>query len=313
MDELITTTLTNEHGVRVTTMNYGATWISWQKPTANGLQDLILTSKPTDYIGDSSHHGHSIGPTAGRIPLTFTLAGQTVQVPDTGDGYNMHGGPHGFDTVVWDVEASDQVVHYHHVFDATGFPGRLDVTITYQLTAADAVVITYAATSEAPTLFNPTSHVYFNLDPTANNVAAHQLLIPAAQRIATAANKFPQAQNLPVANTGYDLRAMTSLAQVFDALADIPERGLDDIYLLDRLDPAATLQCGDTQVTISTDRNALVAYTANNWDDSLPLLGKTSGDHIGVALEPQFDPRDLAAFTLMPGDTAQYQTTYQLH
>lgn len=154
--------------------------------------------------------------------------------------------------------------------------------------------------------------MYFNLGDT-NNANDHQLQINAQQRIATAANKFPEAQNLPVANTGYDLRQLTPLASVFDALKDIPERGLDDIYLLDTTQPAATLQCGDTQVTLSTDRNALVAYTANNWDDALSLIGKTSGDHIGVALEPQYDPRDLAAYTLIPGDTAKYQTIYKLH
>jgi aldose 1-epimerase len=191
-------------------------------------------------------------------------------------------------------------------------PGTLSVTIQYRLTDDDAVVITYTATSTAPTLLNPTSHVYFNLGTT-NNVDNHQLQINAHQRIATAANKFPTAENLNLANTGYDLRQLTPLTSVFDALKNIPERGLDDIYLLDATQPAATLQCGDTKISISTDRNALVAYTANNWDDALSLIGKTSGDHIGVALEPQYDPRDLAAYTLMPGDTAEYQTTYQLH
>ncbi|KRL52057.1 hypothetical protein [Lacticaseibacillus manihotivorans] len=307
-----TTTLTNTHGVSITTMTQGATWINWQKPTVHSRQDLILTSEPQVYLNDSSHHGHSIGPTGGRIPLTFQLAGQTVQVPDTGDGYNMHGGPDGFDTVAWDVSVGTDTVIYTHQFPAMVQPGTLSVTIQYRLTDDDAVVITYTATSTAPTLFNPTSHVYFNLGDT-NNANDHQLQINAQQRIATAANKFPEAQNLPVANTGYDLRQLTPLASVFDALKDIPERGLDDIYLLDTTQPAATLQCGDTQVTLSTDRNALVAYTANNWDDALSLIGKTSGDHIGVALEPQYDPRDLAAYTLIPGDTAKYQTIYKLH
>ena len=307
-----TSTLTNRHGVSITTMTQGATWINWQKPSPHGRQDLILTSEPQVYLNDSSHHGHSIGPTGGRIPLRFQLAGQTVQVPDTGDGYNMHGGPNGFDTMNWAVSVGSDTITYTHEFPAMIQPGTLSVTIQYRLTDDNAVVITYTATSTAPTLFNPTSHVYFNLSDT-NNVDDHQLQINAQQRIATAANKFPETQNLPVANTGYDLRQLTPLASVFDALKDIPERGLDDIYLLDTTQPAALLQCGDTRITISTDRNALVAYTANNWDDALSLIGKTSGDHIGVALEPQSDPRDLAAYTLMPRDTAEYQTTYQLH
>lgn len=307
-----TTTLTNRHGVSITTMTQGATWINWQKPTAHGRQDLILTSEPQVYLNDSSHHGHSIGPTGGRIPLTFQLAGQTVHVPDTGDGYNMHGGPDGFDTVNWEAIVGSDTVTYMHQFPAMIQAGTLSVAIQYRLTDDNAVVITYSATSTAPTLFNPTSHVYFNLSNT-NDVADHQLQINAHQRIATAANKFPKAQNLSVVNTGYDLQELTPLASVFNALKDIPERGLDDIYLLDTTQPAAILQGDDTRITISTDRNALVAYTANNWDDVLSLIGKTSGDHIGVALEPQSDPRDLVAYTLMPGDTARYQTTYQLH
>ncbi|WP_407895627.1 hypothetical protein [Lacticaseibacillus sp. N501-2] len=307
-----TTTLTNQHGVSITTMTQGATWINWQKPSPHGRQDLILTSEPQVYLNDSSHHGHSIGPTGGRIPLTFQLAGQTVHVPDTGDGYNMHGGPNGFDTVNWEVIVGSDTVTYTHQFPAMIQPGTLSVTIQYRLTDDDAVVITYTATSTAPTLFNPTSHVYFNLGTT-NNVDDHQLQINAHQRIATAANKFPEVQNLRVVNTGYDFQQLTPLTSIFDALKNIPERGLDDIYLLDDPRLAATLQCDDTKISISTDRNALVAYTANNWDDALSLIGKTSGDHIGIALEPQYDPRDLAGFTLMPCDTAQYQTIYQLH
>lgn len=307
-----TTKLTNAHGVTIETMTQGATWINWQKPTTNGLQNLILTSDPEVYVNDSSHHGHSIGPTGGRVPLTFELAGQKVELPDTGDGYNMHGGPDGFDTVDWDVLVGTDAVTYTHQFPAMIKPGILSVAIQYQLTDDNAVIITYTATSTMPTLFNPTSHVYFNLGDT-NNVAEHQLQINAHQRIATAANKFPLPQNLNVADTGYDLRKPTPLTSVFDALKDIPERGLDDLYLLDTTKPAAILQCGDTHITISTDRNALVAYTANNWDDSLSLIGKTSGDHIGVALEPQCDPRQLQQYTLMPGNTVHYQTTYQLH
>lgn len=306
-----TTTLTNHHGVTITTMTQGATWINWQKPTALDKQNLILTSDPAVYHHDSSHHGHSIGPTGGRVPLTFQLAGQTVQLPDTGDGYNMHGGPDGFDTVDWEVVVGSDTVTYTHDFPTMIKPGILSVTIQYQLTADDAVIITYTGISDTPTLFNPTSHVYFNLGKT-NNVADHQLQINAHQRIATATNKFPEAQNLPVANTGYDLRAMTPLATVFDALQSIPERGLDDIYLLDNTQPAAILRNDTTQIAIATDRNALVAYTANNWDDHLALIGKTSGDHIGVALEPQYDPRELDAYTLVPGIAATYQTTYQL-
>lgn len=305
------TQLTNNHGVTITTMTQGATWIAWQKPTSSGPEDLILTSDPAVYAHDSSHHGHSIGPTAGRVPLTIDLAGQVVHLPDTGDGYNMHGGPKGFDTVDWEVDATVDTVTYTHSFAAMTAPGRLAVAIQYHLTQTNAVVIAYTATSDTPTLFNPTSHVYFNLGET-NNVADHWLQLNAHQRIATAANKFPQARNLPVTDTGYDFQQSTKLATSFEALKNIPEHGLDDIYLLDANDPAATLRCADTQITISCDRNALVAYTANNWDDSLALIGKTSGDHIGIALEPQFDPRDLAAYTLMPGQTVQYVTTYQL-
>ena len=100
------------------------------------------------------------------------------------DGANhLHGGSSGFADKVWDArpfvnEAGEQAVEMSYLSPdgEEGYPGTLSISVTYTLTADNALRIDYRATTDAPTVLNPTSHVYFNLNGTSARGIGSQVL-----------------------------------------------------------------------------------------------------------------------------------------
>jgi aldose 1-epimerase len=136
-------TLTNPHGVEVRAMTYGGIIVSLKTPDRSGnLGDIVLGYDDLDhYVADSPYFGAIIGRYGNRIAKGhFTLDGETYTLAVNNGQNALHGGLKGFDKVVWGAHAvhSDSTVSV--VFDYTsadgeeGYPGRLNVQVTYTLT-----------------------------------------------------------------------------------------------------------------------------------------------------------------------------------
>ena len=215
-------TLTNANRLRVRAIEYGAILQSIEAPDRDGeLADITLGYDTLDgYLGNSPYFGAVVGRYANRIAGgRFSIDG-TLSTLATNNGANhLHGGDRGFDKVLWRGEALDltQVTFTYRSEDGEeGYPGALDVTVTYRLTDDDELVIDYQAVAEAPTPVNLTQHTYFNL-AVSGDVLGHEVHINADRYTPVDATLIPTGELATVADTPFDFRMPTAIGARIDA------------------------------------------------------------------------------------------------
>ena len=142
--------------------NYGGRIVAlWMPDRRGSFEDIVLGyDNINKYINNEGERylGAVVGRCANRISnATFTLNDVEYQLPKNDGENTLHGGLVGADKMVWDVvSANDSVIKMHALFEdgLDGFPGNLDVTMSYTLTNDNQLQIRYAATTDAPTLCN---------------------------------------------------------------------------------------------------------------------------------------------------------------
>jgi aldose 1-epimerase len=207
--------LRNTHGLEACITNYGGRLVSLLVPDKNKqLQDVVLGyGSIADYLASSGNYGALIGRYGNRIKDgRFTLDGKEYQLPQNNNGHCLHGGPNGFHTRVWDgekIDAQTLKLHYVSKNGEEGFPGKLDVTVTYKLTDENALDIQYEATTDKPTVVNLTNHSYFNISGRlGSSVIDHYIYINADKFAAVDSTLIP-IDLVPVDSTPMDLRMLT--------------------------------------------------------------------------------------------------------
>lgn len=305
-------TLSNGRGISARILTYGATLQSLLAPGCDGTPaDVVLGYDDlASYVDRPNYFGVTVGRYANRIAGgRFSLDGTPYQLP-TNDGRNsLHGGGHGFDKVVWTVASVEngppaRVVLTHTSPDGdAGYPGTLDVSVTYALDDLGALAITFDATTDKPTIVNLTNHAIFNLaGEGAPGGALDQLLtIPAQAFTPVGPDLIPTGELRPVAGTPFDFRAPRRLAQGIRDGRDEQlrfGRGYDHNFALDKgvtdaPELAARLEdpASGRVLELLTTEPGVQVYTGNFLDGAQP--GK--GGHLyrmgdGVALEAQKFP-----------------------
>lgn len=161
--------LTNDAGMEVCVTNFGGRIVSVMVPDRDGnFKDVVLGHDSiADYVNIDGNFGALIGRYGNRINQgRFTLDGVTYQLPQNNFGHCLHGGPKGFHNSVWNanqLDARNLELTLHSADGYAGFPGNLDVRVTYTLGDDNSLKISYAATTDKPTVVNLTNHSYFNL------------------------------------------------------------------------------------------------------------------------------------------------------
>lgn len=161
--------LTNKNGMEVCATNYGGRIVSVMVPDKNGdFRDVVLGHDSiADYVNIDGNFGALIGRYGNRINKgMFTLDGVEYKLPQNNYGHCLHGGPVGFHHSVWNAEQPNDttlVLTLKSPDGDAGFPGNLDVKVTYTLTSDNALHLDYTATTDKPTVVNLTNHSYFNL------------------------------------------------------------------------------------------------------------------------------------------------------
>ena len=210
-------TLTNPSGASVSVLTYGAILNRVQLPDRAGkVGDVLLGyDSVAQYEKDSGpFFGALVGRVANRIAkATFTVDGATYHTPVNNGPNTLHGGPAGFDKRVWtaqDVTGDDgQAVKLSLVDpDGTaGFPGTVHASVTYTLTDAGVLRLTYEATTDKATPINLTSHGYWNLrDGGKSDVKGELMQWQADKYLPVDAVQIPTGQLAPVAGTPFDFR-----------------------------------------------------------------------------------------------------------
>ena len=314
-------------GLEAAVIPYGATLVRLRAPDRDGRSgDVVLGhAELSAYRGAPSHLGSTVGRYANRIAgARFALDGREYRL-EANDGPNhIHGGSTGLSRVVWDAEADAAQVRlrYHSPDGEEGYPGNLDVRVTYALRAS-ALRIEYRATSDAPTVVSLTNHAYWNLaDGGARPVLDHELEIAASRYTPVDARGIPTGAIEPVAGTPLDFRGPRRVGERIAAL--LPARGgYDHNYALDRpgLDAVAArvrARASGRALEVRTTLPGLQLYTANSLDGRFACAGGVRpGRWSALCLETQQfpdapnQPRFPSA-RLDPGAAYQHTTVYTL-
>jgi len=209
--------LKNSLGLEACITNYGGRIVSLLVPDRDGnLKDVVLGyGSIAEYLAVDGYYGALIGRYGNRIKDgLFTLDDVVYQLTKNDNGNCLHGGVKGFHNQVWDAEQVDAQtlkLTYLSKDGEEGFPGNLNVTVTYRLTNENAIDIQYEATTDKPTIVNLTNHSFFNLSGRLNSqILDHYIYINADSITAVDETLIPVAI-VPVEGTPMDLRRLSNI------------------------------------------------------------------------------------------------------
>ncbi len=219
-------TMTAENGLSVSVMTFGASIQALYVPDREGkLADIVGGfDDPNTYVTDYGYHGATVGRVCNRIKDgKFTLDGEEYSLAVNNGSNHLHGGPGGFSHRVWRAEkaavegdACVLVMGLTSPDMEEGYPGTLEVKVTYTLTA-DALAIKWQAETDKKTIVNLTNHAHFNLGGYASgDVFGHELWMDIESYTEVEETMAPTGRNLPVAGTLFDFTAQKTIGRDFD-------------------------------------------------------------------------------------------------
>ena len=295
-------TLTNKAGLRARVLTWGATLIEMSTPDREGkLADMTLGFDSLErYAQPHPFFGSIAGRYANRLAKAqFSLDGRLFTLAANSGPNHIHGGKRGFDKRIWQAEArgADAVrFSYTSADGEEGYPGELQVAVTYKLTDANELWIAYEATTDLPTVVNLTNHTYWNLAGT-GDVLGHELKLNAKHITAVDAALIPTGQYLAVAETPLDFTKAKPIGQDIAKLkgAGLPG-GFDHNFVLDAKlgDLAVAAEVRDPAsgrtMRVLTTQPGVQVYTGNYLKGVAGRGGQTYGPHAGVCFETQHFP-----------------------
>ena len=304
--DVLQITLKNKHGMEVTLISIGATIQAIKVPDKSGrVDDVVLGYDSLDgYLTkEDPYFGAVVGRYANRIAKgRFTLDGHEYKLAINNAPNTLHGGNKGFDKRVWDLEESgaDHVTfHYLSPDGEEGYPGILNVTVKYTLTANNELKIEYSATTDKNTVLNISNHSYFNLAGQGNgDVLKHQVMINADKFTPVDSTLIPTGELKPVAGTPFDFRKPTVIgARINEKDRQLEYgRGYDHNFVLNdpgkmRLAARVIEFTSGRTLEVLTDQPGLQFYTGNFLDGTVKGKGgKVYGNRYAFCLETQHYP-----------------------
>lgn len=327
-------TLQNASGASVSIIDFGGSITKILVPDRDGaLADVSLSLDSADAYASTACGGMGklIGRVGNRIRgASFSLEGQTHHVPKNENDNCVHGGVIGFGMRMWkaepvEVEDTPALVLTLVSEDGDqGFPGRLEVTVTYTFSPDNELGIHYQARTDKATIINMTNHAYFNLEGHDKNILDHQLQINADLYTEVGEGLIPTGRLLPVAGTAFDFTSMTRVGDVLDRTPSDPAMllggGVDFNYCAGRdreTKLIATLYAPKSGrvMDVITDQPGVQCYTSNG----LNIDGKGGvhyGRFAGICLETQHYPDAIhqphfPSIVLRPEDTYDTLTVYR--
>jgi aldose 1-epimerase len=289
--------------------NYGGIIVDLKAPDRNQkLADVVLGFDDLDgfVANNNDPKGGAffdaiIGRYANRIAHgTFTLDGKKYSLPLNNAGNSLHGGPHGFNNVVWKAKPIKDGVELSYLSKdgEAGYPGNLSVIVRYTLVQSD-LRIEYSATTDKPTVLNLTNHAYFNLAGQGQgDILNHQLILRASRFTPVDRNLIPTGELRSVEGTPLDFRKATAVGARINADYDQLRlaHGYDHNWVLDNqaglAEAAEVYEPGSGRVLkVLTDQPGIQFYSSNFLDGSIKGKGGLAyGQHSAFSLETQHFP-----------------------
>ena len=297
--------LKNQNGAEACVTNWGGRLVSVMVPDKNGkMTDVVLGYDNIQQYVDNpnNNYGGLIGRYGNRIANgKFTLDGVEYQLPQNNNGHCLHGGPEGYHTVVWDAkQVNDQSVELTYLSKdgEAGFPGNLNLKVTYTLTNDNAVDIKYEATTDKPTVVNLTNHSYFNLSGVpGSQILDHSIMIAADTYVPVDETLIPTGTLDPVEGTPMDFRIDKTIGKDIEADYEplVFGNGYDHNWVLknegefDKVAEVAGDESG-IHMSVLTDLPGVQIYTANFLDGEKGRDGAVYEMRDAICLETQYYP-----------------------
>ena len=289
--------------------NYGARVVSLWTPDRKGrMEDVVLGYDNIDrYVNNTGERflGACVGPYANRLAGgEIEIDGATYSLPKNNNGQTLHGGLMGVDRVVWDVIAADSTsifLRYVHPDRQDGYPGNIVIAMKYELTPDNEFVVTYRASTDAPTYVNLSHHPFFNLKGEGKGtILDHVMTINASRTTPVDKYLIPVGGYADVTGTPFDFREPHTIGERIneenEQLAN--GGGYDHNWVLDRkttsgIESAATVYepSSGRFLEVLTDQPGLQFYSGNFFDGkSTGKYGRPLRYRESLALETQKFP-----------------------
>ncbi|MBN2627184.1 MAG: galactose mutarotase [Spirochaetales bacterium] len=315
---------TTEGRITFSLINYGATLIDVSMPDKEGNTAPVITGFDTleGYRNHAAYFGATIGRFGNRIAgASFTVEGKKYELEGNNGPNNLHGGPMGFDRVIWKAEPFEESgkggirFSYTSPDGENGFPGTLKTVVTYTFSDSGEMRIDYRAETDKTTPVNLTNHTYWNLSGlgSGETVQDHEFRINASSYNPVDDALIPTGID-PVEGTPMDFRAFKTIGK------DSPEFGYDHNWILDGegMREACVLahRKSGRKLTILTDQPGIQVYTSGH----MPPMAERTGEcyqFMAAALETQNFPNcvnepDFPDCLLRPGDVYETATVFRL-
>lgn len=295
--------LKNKNGMKAKVSDYGATLVSLFVPDCEGLlRDVVLGyDDVAGYEAGTCYFGATVGRVANRIAKgKFQLNGKNYDLTQNDNGNSLHGGRDYMNQRMWEVEmeTDQEITFFLNSPDGDqGYPGMVDIRVTYMLTDENELKIHYHAVPQADTLLNMTNHSYFNLDGHDSGTAVEQKALICAQSFTRAdAECIPTGEVIPVEGTPMDFRTAKKISLEIDAEYEplILGKGYDHNWVLDgegfRKAGALYSEKSGIGMEVYTDLPGIQFYTGNFIEKEIGKGGATYGRRQGVCFETQYFP-----------------------
>lgn len=279
--------LKNKNGAEACITNYGGRLVSVMVPDKKGkMTDVVLGyDNVNQYVASDGNYGALIGRYGNRInQAKFSIDGTEYTLPKNDGVHCLHGGPQGYHTRMWDAkQLNDQALELTYLSKdgEAGFPGNLNIKVTYTLTDDNAVGIKYEATTDKKTVVNLTNHSYFNLSGVPGSDVLDQVIMINADNYTPVDNTLIPTGISPVEGTPLDLRTPVAIGKnINDPFEQLQfGRGYDLNWVLNAkgdknvLAAKAYSPTSGIVLEVYTNEPGIQFYTGNFMD------GKDTGKH----------------------------------
>lgn len=329
-EEVSMYTLENKNGMKAQFIDYGANLVSLFVPDKDGkFADVVLGfDNVAAYEVNGCFFGSFIGRHGNRIgDAKFELNGTTYELEKNDGKNNLHGGTPGYNKVMYQAETGENSVTFSRVSPdmEQGYPGNLEISVTYTLTDDNELKLDYKAKSDKDTLCNVTNHSYFNLKGhNGGDITDHEVWIQANGFTETTDDLIPTGKIIDVTGTPMDFRTKKAISKDIGADYEplILAGGYDHNFALDKKTKGVEKVAEVSESTsgrtmeVYTDLPGMQLYTGNFIVKEEGKEGAEYTKRNGVCFETQYFPNsiNIPSFEfclLKAGDTFTSTTIYK--
>ncbi|MCR5419716.1 MAG: galactose mutarotase [Lachnospiraceae bacterium] len=300
--------ITNTKGTEAVLTDLGAVLVNLKVSNDKGeIKDVVLGfDNVAQYESNPSFFGGTIGPSANRIAgAKFSIDGIEYELVDNDGGNNLHSDfDIGFHKQIFNATVLEDGVRFtlntKDMF--MGFPGNMEVNVTYTLSDDNELKLEYDGVSDKATVFNLTNHSYFALaghKAGRNALYDTELMIKASKFTQIVPGAIPTGKLLEVSGTPMDFTEPKKIGKDIDSDYEQMKmvNGYDHNYAIDGYDGkiklVAVASCDGRTMEVYTDLPGVQFYSGNGLSPYDAKDGAKYGDRYGFCLETQYFPNSV--------------------